>query len=262
MQGGKKYYQKETQKIIHNHRWCFIVGCNNSGTSLLHSMLKNTGQVSTHDREGQFYTNVLTRGRRRGYERVWTEFISEVAMNKTHSASCVPRLLHDWMLSIQQPMKDLFVDKTTLNAVRMRWLQENFPNSYFIGVVRNGFAVVEGIKRKGKKDVIRGAKHWNLVNKIMIDDSKKINRFLLVKYEQLVGEQKSTAKRIANFLGMEKETLMNTLDAKFKFETLAGKNPQKIRNFNQSSIDLLSEEELEIVRSTAAEMIELFEYEI
>ena len=35
----------------------------------------------------------------------------------------------------------------------MRWLQEVFPNSCFIGVVRNGFAVAEGIKRKGEKPV-------------------------------------------------------------------------------------------------------------
>ena len=128
--GGKKYYLKTSQEIINSHRWCFIVGCNNSGTSLLHRMLKDTGQVSTHDREGQYYTNVLTRGRRKGYDRVWTEFLSEVAMDETHSGSCIPRLLHDWMLSIQQPIKDLFVDKTTLNAVRMRWLQKNFQNSY------------------------------------------------------------------------------------------------------------------------------------
>lgn len=259
-QGGKKHFSKVFQEIINNHKWCFIVGCNNSGTSLLHNLLKNTGQVSTHDREGQYFTRVLTRGNRKGHERVWTEFLHEIAMDETHGEFNVPRLLHDWMSSIQQPMKDLFVDKTTLNAVRMRWLQKIFPNSYFIGLVRNGYAVVEGVKRKGKKDIVRGAKHWNLVNKIMIEDSKEIKKFLLVKYENLVDDQEITAKKIASFLGIKEEVLLNSLVSKFKFETLSGREPQKIKNFNQDSIAMMSKKELETIRSIAAEMIDFFEY--
>lgn len=259
-QGGKKHFETLYKEIIKKHKWCFVVGCNNSGTSLLHKLIKNTGQVSTTNREGQYYTNVLTRGNRKGYERVWTEFLNEVLMDETYRQKNVPRLLHDWMSSIQKPIREIFVDKTTLNAVRMRWLQKIFPNSYFIGVIRNGYAVVEGIKRKGNKDIVRGAKHWNLVNKIMIEDSKKINRFLLLKYEELVENRESAAKKIASFIGLKEEIILHAFDAKFEFETLAGRKKQKIRNFNQDSIAMLRKEELETIYSIAGEMIEYFNY--
>lgn len=258
--GQKQRYQGQCRGIIDSQKWCFLVGCNNSGTSLLHKMLHRTGEVVSTEREGQYYTAVLERGHRRGYERVWTEFLNDIRMDENTEAD-IPRLVYDWVSSVEQPLKSVFLDKTTLNAVRMRWLQKAFPNSYFIGLVRNGYSVCEGIIRKGRKDATRAAVHWNLVNRIMMEDSQYIRNFMMVRYEDLVTKQEDTAKDIANFLGLSEGKLVETLDSKFNFETLDGKQSQGIKNYDQESIAKLSESQIQVIGENAKEMLTYFGYE-
>lgn len=260
--GGRRYYGRFSGEIINNHNWCFIVGCNNSGTSLLQSMLEKSGKVSTLQREGQHYTNVLPRGSRKGHERVWSEFIDELRLLEDSPKSIVPQLLHDWMREFEKPVKETIVEKTTLNACRMRWLQEVFPKSRFVGVVRNGYAVVEGIRRKGHKDVVRGARHWNLVNKIMIEDARKINNFLIVRYEDMIHRQKETIEQLAEFIGLELSDFDEAMEAEYSFATVSGSGSQSIRDFNQDSIRRLSKEDVDAIHREAQEMLTYFNYSV
>jgi hypothetical protein len=69
----------------------------------------------------------------------------------TRALRPVPRLLFDWLEALGTPLSPRILEKTTANAVRMRWLHQAFPRSAFIGVVRNGYAVAEGIRRKGTR---------------------------------------------------------------------------------------------------------------
>ncbi len=244
---GRKYFEQNSQDIISAHKWCFIVGCNNSGTSLLQAILEASGQVSTFPHEGQRYTKVIKRAYKRGHERVWTEYLHELRLTQGDSKVCVPRLIHDWMLSMERPFNEIIVEKTTANAVRMTWLQKVFPNSYFIGVVRNAYAVTEGIRRKGKKSVERGAHHWNLVNKIMVNDAKLVDNFITIRYEDVVEKPQESLHNIANFIGLDIDD--------FKMEMR-----QHIRNFNSESISRLSKSDIETIQSIAEEMLEYYGY--
>lgn len=259
--GGKKYFSRYAPEILAAHKWCFVVGCNNSGTSLLHIALERTGQISTLPFEGQRYTNVLTRAHRRHHERVWGEFMDEIRLAGSDSVSCVPRLLHDWMREFDLPVREMIVEKTTANAVRMIWLQKAFPNSYFIGMVRNGYAVTEGIMRKGKKSAERGARHWNLVNRLMMEDSVHVERFLEVRYEDLVDTPGPTVSRIAGFLGLPEGDLNSAMKQDFSFTTLDGRDPKPVVNMNARSIASLSVEDISVIRREAAPMLDHFGYE-
>lgn len=258
--GGKQHFQRYVPEIVRSHRWCFICGCNNSGTSLLQSILDKTGQTSALQFEGQHYTNTLVRGSRRGYERVWSEFIDELRLDATDSKECVPRLIHDWMAEFSLPIHKLVVEKTTMNAVRMLWLQSVFPNSYFIGLVRNGYAVAEGIRRKGNKSVERGARHWSMVNKIMLEDVNKLDHYLQVSYEELVDKPAESARKIGRFLELDLSNIEKSVHGKYGFNTVLGDQPQPIRNMNKECIARLSQQDLQSIKAEAGGMLEYFSY--
>ncbi len=243
------HYKQHSQNIINDHKWCFIVGCNNSGTSLVQRILEQSGQISTFPFEGQRYTRTLTRAYKRGYERVWSEYLKDLRLTQEDSKACVPRLVHDWVESMKSPLRGIIVEKTTANAVRMTWLQEVFPNSYFIGIVRNGYAVTEGIRRKGGKSVERGARHWDLVNKIMINDAKSVANYLEVHYEDIAERKPDSIQKLAKFIDLDSKH--------FNLETSRG---QTIRNFNHESIQRLSRDDIETIRSIAGEMLEYHGY--
>lgn len=260
--GGKKFFQKYYPEMLRSHTWIFIVACNNSGTSLLQSILQNTDQVSTMEHEGQRYTKMLNRATKRGYERVWSEYLKELRMTSNDSLENLPRLIHDWMRELNNPLRNKIIEKTTANSVRMLWLQAAFPNSRFIGLVRNGYAVVEGIRRKGEKSIERGAKHWNIVNKIMLEDSKKINHYMPIKYEDLVDKSENTINQLAEFIGIDKNKLIEAMEYSYGFSTILGEGKQKVNNLNQKSIARLSEEDKLVISNTASEMLEYYDYPI
>lgn len=258
--GGKRFFERYYLEIVSAHKWCFIVGCNNSGTSLLQEILEHSGQVSTLPYEGQRYTRTLVRSRKRGHERVWSEYLDELKLTAEDSYTCVPRLVHDWMRDLPLPVREIVLEKTPANTMRMAWLQEAFPRSYFIGLVRNGYAVAEGIRRKGKKTLDRGARHWNLVNRIMVNDTRQIDNFLEVKYEDLVDNFAHTVRRIGAFLGVDPVAILAAGKKLYSASTVVGAGEYAIQNFNEQSIRRLSEADLLMIAGEAEEMLEYFGY--
>lgn len=247
--GGKKHFYRYAANIIKAHKWCFIVGCNNSGTTLLQDMLGGLPQISTLPHEGQDHTNVLKRAYKRNYERVWTEYLDELKLEPGQDGNIVPRLMHDWMRELKLPIQEIIVEKTTANAVRMAWLQENFPRSCFIGMVRNGFAVTEGIRRKGNKSVVRGARHWNKVNQLMLAEAANVDNFMLLKYEDLANKDPIVFQAIAKHIGLKENCFENLL-----------LHPKSVRNFNSESISRLSSDDIKIIQAEAGEMLSHYGY--
>ena len=128
----------------------------------------------------------------------------------------------------------------------MRWLQRAFPGAAFLGIVRNGFAVVEGIKRKGGKTVLRGARHWRKVNEIMLDDAKHVKKFLLVRYEDFVAAPREMLSRIAEFLNLQMDDI--------------GSARTSIRDMNAWSIDRLDQAELRVITREAGDFLATMGY--
>lgn len=248
-------------ELLSVHKWCFIASCNNSGSTLLQSILGNSNQLSTMPHEGQRYTTTLERAHRRGYERVWGEFIQDLRLTDSDSLDCVPRLVHDWMKIIEHPLKKVILEKTTTNAVRMLWLQKAFPNSYFIGLVRNGYAVCEGIKRKGHKSVERGARHWNMTNKLMFQDAKHVDNFLEVRYEDLVGKPLFVVAQIAKLLGLDYDELSRGISGQSARDAVEDPSMKNIRDYNAESIARLNPDEIKKIHNEAEEMLDYFGYE-
>lgn len=258
--GGASFYRRHGEALARGYRWCFVVGCNNSGTSLLHSILGRTGQVSTFELEGQRYTRTLQRAARKGHERVWTEFLDELRLTESDAIDCRPRLLHDWLRELEPPLEHVIVEKTTANAVRMRWLQKAFPDSVFVAMVRNGYAVCEGIYRKGERDMRRAARHWNLANRIMVDDGGCLERFTLLSYEELVQQPEATAERLGALLGIDAGNVRNAMAGEFSFATVKGKGNQGMENLNAAGIARLAPGDFDVINAEASEMLSRLGY--
>jgi hypothetical protein len=246
-------FERRVPKLLEEHRWIFLVGCNNSGTTLIHDVLAATGKFSFMPHEGQRYTDVLQRANKRGYQRVWSEYLRELQLDESHPTIGVSRLLFDWLGELPLPLKSMILEKTTANAVRMRWLARAFPGAMFLGIVRNGYAVVEGIKRKGGKSVARGARHWRLVNENMLSDAQHVEKFLLVRYEDFIATPRDTLVRIAHHLGLQFDDIWPAFQ---RFDCNATENPRtSIQDMNSQSFKRLEEAEIRVINQEAGDLL-------
>lgn len=257
---GRFYYPKNFSDLASKHCWCFVVGCNNSGTSILKLILDGTGAISTHPYEGQMYTRVFKRNKQKKFARVWMECADELLVPSEHHTGNAPRLLHDWLRSLPKPIKDIVVEKTPANLLRIEWLQKIFPNCVFIGIIRNGYAVAEGIRRKGGKKIHRGAAHWNNVNKLMLDKTKDFNNFFLLRYEDLCDKPEQTLKALSTKIGISSEKLLGSVDQVAGVTNNSNPITPVLKNFNLESIGRLSKDDKLIIRAEASEMLDYFGY--
>ena len=259
--GGKtRFSDAYLNELNKQHQWCFIVGCNNSGTSLTQSILSRSDRVSAFHFEGQRYTRAITRASRRGHERVWTEFLDELRMTENDPSEPSLRLFHDWYTSLNKPVEELIVEKTTANVVRMRWLQAQVPSARFIVLVRDGYAVVEGIYRKGERDIRRAARHWNTVYKIAVQDAQQLDNLMFLKYEDLVGKHDETCQKLADFTGIDYDTIASATAGGISSDTAKGLDYTTIRDFNLASKQRLSDDDRLLIEQEAGELLTHFGY--
>lgn len=245
---GRSYFSAHADCAGRNRKWVFLVGCNNSGTTILHDLLASTGEFTALRHEGQRYTRQLVLAERRGFERVWTEYLADLRMTESDSTAIAPRLMHDWLFDAVPKERDLVLEKTTANAVRMRWLQKAIPNSYFIGIIRNGLAVAEGIRRKGRKDIARAARHWSKVNEIMRSDGQSVSNYLELRYEYIVDAPGQVVAEVSEFLGRSAQPLAPSLPA------------DHFVDMNPRSLDRLTADDRKTVLEVAGPMLRTLGY--
>jgi len=245
----RKHFLGNFEKLMSEQHWIFLVGCNNSGTTLLHDLLVSSRHFNAMPHEGQRYTRVIRMAERRHHERVWSEYIEYLRLTENDSTAQVPRLLHDWLRAMGKISSPYFLEKTTANAVRTRWLQKSFQNSYFIGVVRNGYAVSEGICRKGNKSALRAGRHWRKVNEILDADSAYLQNYMLLRYEDLADNPFEQLSRIETFLGLAAGSLTDRIDL------------SHVTNMNSTSIGSLSEAQVLVINQEAGELLDRYGYQ-
>ena len=125
-------------------KWLIILGCYNSGTTLLRELLSFHSEISTLPREGVVITRLLPRPEDKGWKRMWVKCLHYIDNQKDID----PReVMSDW-----EPWWDskkvIFLEKSISNLTRIDWFEKNFPNCYFVGITRDGYAVAEGIRRR------------------------------------------------------------------------------------------------------------------
>lgn len=240
--------------------WVFVLGCNNSGTTLLYEMLGCHPSITLLPHEGQYLTRLLPLPGGAGCPRVWTERLDIFRMTEQDDRVDADRLAYDWLSQAEHPRRRLIAEKSPPDTIRSRWLQKVFPESSFIAIVRSGYAVAEGIHRRQGYDLQRCARHWGLANRIMIEDAERLSRFLLVKYEDLLADVPAVAKTLGAFLGLDPSPLLAFRDMELTVHNMDNAI-SKLIDYNARSLANLSADDLDAIEQEAAPMLERFGYQ-
>lgn len=186
-----------------NNNWLFIIGCNNSGTTLLKTIVENHPNVIGVEGEGQYRTKEFVTDRDIGLNRLFSERLD--VFREVDEVDAI-RVKYDWLVSLMRRRRRFhryILEKTTVNAVRVPWLRKHFPRAKFIVIFREAYAVVEGMKRKENISIERGTRHWNKTNQLILDDFEGFDNVLFLSYENLTSHPEIEIIKIWKFLGLE-----------------------------------------------------------
>ena len=137
------------QKIREGKKYVFILGCYNSGTTLLNHIIGSHPEVSSLPTEGIALTSGLTRPEDFGWPRMWYMCEDKVRFTE-NSAACDPKLVkRDWNFWFDKN-KNIYLEKSIANSAKVKWLEANFDSPYFIWIIRDGYCVSEGIRRRSR----------------------------------------------------------------------------------------------------------------
>ena len=244
-------------KEPHPRKWVFIVGCYNSGTTLLHRVMEQHPLVGSMPNEGQFFNTVLPAGADFNLRRLWAIKPDLFYLDADSNGIDVNKLKRQWAWMYNDVDKPLLVEKTILNSARTQFLQKHFPNSYFICLFRNGYAVAEGIHRKEKHPMEQCIKQWTVSNEILLRDMEHLQNKIMMRYEDFTADPSKHLDAIAKFLAIEPFP-QQVLNNEFKIHKEEG----KISNRNEKSFKSLSIEDLDVIRKVGGEMLKRLGYGI
>jgi hypothetical protein len=235
--------------------WLFVVGCYNSGTTLLHKMLASHPDIGSMPNEGQFFTDQLPRGADFGIPRLWALRPELFRWTESDVLANPDRIKKQWAWFMNDTRRSVLMDKTIANSARTRWLQSNFKGSKFVLLFRDPFAVSEGIKRKEGHSVSDAATQWAESNRILLDDARFLEWVIEVRYEDLVQQPNETLRRITEFLGLP-PLESRVVSGEFRIH----KQQSEIRNMNLEAKARLSKEESYEITSRCSAVMEKLGY--
>jgi len=229
-----------TGSIPHPDKWLFVVGCYNSGTTLLKSLLGCHPGIGSMRSEGQFYTDQLLVPQEVGLKRAWALQPERFRMLEPDGEKIdVQRIKRQWQRAFNDSQRPVLMEKSPPNAARIRWLNTHFENAHFVGIVRNPYATIEGMMRKGGLDLEQAARQWVGSNEIMLSDLERVDHRMLITYEQLTNSPSGVFAEMVAFLGLD-AVASPSMTKTFRIH----ERELSIRNLNRDSIKRLSPDEL------------------
>ena len=241
--------------------WVFVVGCYNSGTTLLSDLLGRHPKISVLPQEGQFLTDEFKSDYEFGLPRMWTMREDQFRITEADRGPDPLRLKKEWgmRLDLSRPV---LLEKSPPNAARTRWLQKHFENAHFVAIVRNGYAVAEGIHRKGQPQHRHGwpieacARQWVRSNEMLLEDAPFLRHLMWVRYEDLTERPSEELARIIQFLKLDPGELAYDPGEQLSVH----ERNEPLGNLNEQSIARLSSADIATITSVAENMLAHFDY--
>ncbi|GAA5026493.1 hypothetical protein GCM10011506_12130 [Marivirga lumbricoides] len=256
-----------TQKPLKPKKWVFILGCYNSGTTLLAELLNQHPQLTVLPDEGVMLTNQLKRPEDFGWRRMWWKCIEMIKSSDLKldikSAEAIKRQWAFFMPVTSQ----IVVEKSIANMLRIPFFQRYFKNTYFIHIRRNPYAVAEGIQRKaqpmGEKLQKYGKQYpmelciqqWVASQTLFENEKAKIHNLFDLTYEDFTANPQQWANQICDFLEIE---YFNS--SIFSKEMKVHGKSMKIKNQNVKSFKSLSIEDWKVINESAEKVIKEYGY--
>lgn len=241
--------------------WVFLVGCYNSGTTLLSELMSHHPSISALSTEGHFITDQFVKDYDIGLPRMWVDREDLFRLDENDIGPDPLRVKKEWAMRLDLN-KPVLLEKSPPNSAKTRWLQQHFENAYFVGIMRNGYAVAEGITRKADpKHLInswpieKSAYQWMRSNEVLQQDSKHLKNFIWISYEDLAEDTLGTLNKITDFIGIDQFEPFES-DRNWSIH----ERDEKVRNMNTESIARLTPEQIVKINEIAGDMLDKYGY--
>jgi len=266
--------KRSVQRILYHFgndmnikKWVFVVGCYNSGTTLVANILRQHPMIGGLHTEGAYLTDALPYPEQFGFPRMWIKCIDKLKIDpNTDGKKNAERIKRHWSVWYREN-KPILAEKSVSNTVRMPFLDKYFKPAYFIYIVRNGYAVSKGIqlkanlKRWNSPYKVNGypiemcAVQWKSASEIVERDSHKVENFIKIYYEDLVNDSKSVIDTMTNFLKVEP---MSEDILKYRFYIHGMMS--SIKNMNGEALARLTPEDWDKIDDVAGDVLESHGY--
>lgn len=253
--------------VRHPEKWVFLVGCYNSGTTLLQHLLGCHTEIAGLPREGVRFTEVLSNLETNGHHMMWDDEYRSLRTPDMETRRAYERIAADWSVFWKRGAR-IFLDKSVANTARIDWLRSAFPNAKFIGIHRNGYCIAEGLHRRAvppawyrektgspRYPLEATGRQWVWANQDMLEAFGSDPNCSLVRFEDLIAKPEETLRAIFSFMGVDPGEIHydgNTV-------RLAGKSFD-IRDPNPSSLARLSDDDVEILKPIIGPMMRQIGY--
>ena len=247
-------------RVPPGRRWLFVVGCYNSGTTLLQALLARSPTCTTLPLEGVVLTSQLWAPELEGWPRMWWKVWRGQVARKPGDVADPERVKRDWCIWLDRD-RPVFLEKSISNTTRMPWLAEHFEGARFVHILRNGYAVAEGIRRRAGTGRVRlpeglsrypiewCATQWVRSADVLAQATAEIGADLVftLRYEDLCRSPAEWLGRVGEFAGLQE---------------LSGGDLSHVRDMNRDALSRLSAEDMAAVNRVAAGDIERLGYEV
>ncbi len=268
----------------------FIFGNPNSGTTVLWQLLRLHNDVSGPASEGQDLEGlpkIMTHWLGNDTFRLWAHpkfslcyYVTEQDYDELDKDKVEEIYKQSWTPGTR------FLTKSPADTLRARLIQAYFPDAYFIALVRNGYAVSEGIRRKRFDDPVRpkfkglettiedAAEQWHNANKVIVDHKQHLHNYMILKYEDMMDNPENALTSALKFCDLSLEGFpfqslrklsQTSLSPEIDYCFLTNSDPSPlplVQDLNQQQISRLSIQEIQSITTIARPMLEHFGYEI
>lgn len=116
--------------------------------------------------------------------------------------------------------KAILVEKSPPNMLMGRWLQEAFPGSALIVILRHPVVVALSTKKWTRRTSLpRLVDHWFAAHETLEGDAPHLQRVLVIRYEEMVTSPDHTLDVVARFLGLsaplDRDRLENSRSSRY-----------------------------------------------
>lgn len=203
-------------KLLFNKKkplgWIFLVGCYNSGTTVLKNSIAAHPDVVTPPVEGDVLTTHLSQFEDGGWPRGMlanSYLINQHRQNDTIDAN---ELESDWRPWIKT--NRYYLEKSISLSVRIKLLRKAFPGCKFVCITRDPQAVIEGIGKRSvpgqQAQTITGSSQysdkfllnqWAYIYNLILEDSND-NDTIFFSYEEFIASACDAVEELYRFLGL------------------------------------------------------------
>lgn len=247
-------------------KWVFVIGCYNSGTRLLTEILASHPAVAALPREGVTLTDALPRPEQFGWPRMWARCVDAIRLEPSPDAARrARRAKRQWAFSFER--RPLLLEKSNANAARLPFLEAYFRPAHFLHLVRNGYAVAEGIRRRARPlrvgrtefgeryPIALCAEQWHVTEQMVRDDAMGLARVYPLTYEALTRDPIGTMRGVTDWLD-----LPPLPDRELRREWTVHRVTSVIRDMNAEALARLDADDRRIVEDVAGETLARYGY--